>query len=204
MVKARLLAIIFCCSLASTGWAETPSPSLIATPPQPKWSDLTVQQKIVLAPLSDDWDSMEYFRQKKWLVIAARFPEMTPEDQRRIQGQMQAWGKLTPEQRELARENFKTANQLPVEKKQELKQKWEEYSSLPEDEKEKLKQQAASKPVPKPGRRGTAPLLPAAAAMANPVAPLPTPLTPLPTPPPATETSPPAAAPTVAETTTKP
>jgi hypothetical protein len=205
MVKTRLVAIIFTCVLATTGWAETPSPSLIATPPQPKWSELTVKQKIVLAPLSDDWDSMEYFRQKKWLGIAARFPEMTPEEQRRIQGQMQAWGKLTPEQRQLARENFKTANQLPAEKKQELKQKWEEYSSLPEDEKEKLKQQAASKPVPKPGRpTATAPLLPAPAAMANPVAPPSTPLTPLPTAPPAPEASPPAVAPASAETTSKP
>lgn len=205
MVKTRLVAIIFCCSLVTTGWAETSSPSLIATPPQPKWSELTVQQKIVLAPLSDDWDSLEYFRQKKWLGIAVRFPEMTPEEQRRIQVQMQAWGKLTPEQRELARENFKTANQLPAEKKQELKQKWEEYSSLPEDEKEKLKQQAASKPVPKPGRpAATAPLLPAPAAVANPVAPPSTPPTPLPAAPPATEASPPAVTPTVAETTSKP
>jgi len=190
----------------TTGWAESSSPSLIATPPQPKWSELTVQQKIVLAPLSDDWDSLEYYRQKKWLGIAARYPVMTPEEQRRIQVQMQAWGKLTPEQRQLARENFKTAKQLPVEKKQELKQKWEEYSSLPEDEKEKLKQQAASKPVPKPGRpAATVPLLPAPAAMANPVATPSTPLTHLPIPPPATEAlSPAAAAPTSAETSTQP
>ncbi len=205
MVKTRLVAIIFSCVVVTTGWAETPSPSLIATPSQPMWSELTVKQKIVLAPLSDDWDSMEYFRQKKWLGIAVRFPEMTPEEQRRIQGQMQAWGKLTPEQRQLARENFKTANQLPAEKKQELRKKWEEYSSLPEDEKEKLKQQAASKPVPKPGLpAATAPMLPAPAAMANPVAPLSTPLTPLPAAPPATETSPPAVVPASAETTTKP
>lgn len=208
MVKTRLVAIIFSCVVAATGWAETPSPSLIATPPQPMWSELTVKQKIVLAPLSDDWDSMEYFRQKKWLGIAARFNQMTPEEQRRIQGQMQAWGKLTAEQRQLARENFKTANQLPLEKKQELRQKWEEYSSLPQDEKEKLKQQAASKPVPKPGRTAaTAPLLPAPKAVANPVAtpstPF-TPLTPLSTLPPVTEASSPATAPTSAEATTKP
>ena len=205
MVKTRLVAIIFSCVLVTTGWAETSSPSLIATPPQPNWSELTVQQKIVLAPLSDDWDSLEYFRQKKWLGIAVRFTEMTPEEQRRIQGQMQAWGKLTPEQRQLARENFKTANQLPAEKKQELKQKWEEYSSLPEEEKEKLKQQAASKPVPKPGRpAATAPLPPAPAAMANPVTHSSTPLTPPPAAPPALEASPPAAAPTSAETKTNP
>jgi hypothetical protein len=155
MVKTLLVGLVLSGVLASTGWSATSSPTLIATTPQPKWSELTVPQKIVLAPLSDDWDSMEYYRQKKWLGIAARFSVMTPEEQRHIQGQMQEWAKLTPEERQLAREKFKTANQLPIEKKQELKQKWEEYSNLPEEEKEKLKKQAhqdAIKPVPKPGR----------------------------------------------------
>ncbi|MEI7613550.1 MAG: DUF3106 domain-containing protein [Betaproteobacteria bacterium] len=172
MVKARLFGIIFSIILASTGWAATTSPSLIATPPQPKWSELTVTQKIVLAPLSDDWDSLESYRQKKWLSIVTRFPAMAPEEQRRIQGQMQEWGKLTPEQREQARQNYKAAIQLPSEKKQELKQKWEEYSSLPEAEKEKLKEQASSKPAPKPGRPSTppVPLVAAPAAAVPPIA----------------------------------
>ena len=105
-------------------------------------------QKIVLAPLSDDWDSFEHYRQKQWLGITARFPTMTSEEQRRIQKQMQEWVKLTPEQRQKARENFLTTTQLPAEKKQELKQKWEEYSNLPTEEKEKFKQQADTKPTP--------------------------------------------------------
>jgi hypothetical protein len=151
MAKKHYAAVVFSVFLTLTGWAATPSPSLIATTSQPMWSDLTVQQKIILAPLSDDWDSMESFRQKKWLGIADRFSLMTAEEQRRVQGQMQQWGKLSSEQRQLARENFKTVNQLPAEKKQELKQKWEEYSNLPDEEKEKLKQQAASKPPAKPG-----------------------------------------------------
>jgi hypothetical protein len=152
MAQTRLVGLILCCLLATTGWAATSSPSLIATPPQPKWSELTVQQKIVLAPLSDDWDSLVYYRQKKWLSIVARFPTMTPEEQHRVQGQMQKWGKLSSEQRQLAREKFKTANRLPVEKREEFKKKWAEYSSLPEEEKEKFKQQMTSKPVPKAGR----------------------------------------------------
>ena len=152
MVKKLLGAVIFSSFLAVTGWAATPNPSVIATPPQPKWNELTVQQKAVLAPLGGDWDAMEYYRRKKWIGIAVRFPVMTPDEQRRVQGQMQEWGKLTPEQRRLAREKFQTVNQLPSEKKQALKQKWEEYSNLPEEEKEKHKQQANSKPVAKPGR----------------------------------------------------
>lgn len=173
MAKSLLAGIILSCSIATSGWAATPSPSLIATPPQPKWSELTVEQKIVLAPLSDDWDSLEYYRQKIWIGIIARFPTMTPQEQRRVQVQMQEWGKLSPEQRQAARENFKTASQLPLAKKQELKQKWEEYSSLPEEEKQKLKLQAqrfTSTPLPaKSGRSSTtASLLSKTAASAAP------------------------------------
>lgn len=197
MAKTRLAAIILSCLLITPGWAETTSPALVVTPPQPKWSELTVQQKIILAPLADDWDSLEYFRQKTWLDIVTRFATMTPEEQRRIQAQMQEWGKLTPAQRQLARENFKTANQLPAKKKQELRQKWEEYSNLPEEEKEKLKQQAAS--APKPSRPAVipAPPQPAPAALATPAAPIPLPLPP---PPPPVEE----AAPAATETTSQP
>jgi len=172
MAKKHFAAIILSIFLTAPGWTATSGPSLVATTPQPMWSELTIQQKIILAPLSDDWDSMESYRQKKWLGIAERFSAMAPDEQRRVQGQMQEWGKLTPEQRQLARENFKTINQLPAEKKQELKQKWEEYSSLPEEEKDKLKQQAA-KPVSKPGLptapppplRSTAPTAPTLLAL---------------------------------------
>jgi hypothetical protein len=146
--------------------AEVSGPSAIVTPAQPQWTELTVEQKIVLAPLSDDWDALESNRQKKWLGIVRRFASMTPAEQRRIQTQMQEWGKLTPAQRALARENFITASQLPAEKKEQLRQKWEEYSNLPEEEKDRLKKQVAGKPVPKPGH---APLsaLPAGVAHEN-------------------------------------
>lgn len=166
MVKKLLVAVTLSSFLTATGWAATPSPAAIATPPQPRWNELTVQQKTVLAPLGGDWDAMEYHHRKKWLGITVRFPNMAPDEQRRIQGQMQEWAKLTPEQRRLAREKFQAVNQLPTEKKQALKQKWEEYASLPEEEKEKHKQQAASKAIAKPGR-------PAAAGVPNavPVAP---------------------------------
>ena len=155
MVDKRVVAVIVSCLLTTTGWTATPSPSLMATPPQPMWTELTVQQKIVLAPLSDDWDSLENYRQKKWLAIAARFTKVTAEEQYRIQGQMQLWGKLTPEERQQVREKFKTTSRLPIEKKNELKQKWEEYQNLPEEQKAKLQQEVASKSVAKPRRPAT-------------------------------------------------
>lgn len=165
MVKKRLVGIAFFCTLATSGWAVTTSPTRIVTPTQPKWSELTIPQRIVLAPLSDDWDSFENFRQKKWLSIATRFPGMALEEQRRIQKQMQGWGKLTAEERELARENFKAAKQLPTEKKLKLKRKWEEYANLPPEEKERLKQQAVTKPSSGPTSKLMLPT-PASAATA--------------------------------------
>lgn len=164
MAQASRFAAIALASFimaAIPGWAAPSNPALMATPPQPKWSELSVPQRIVLAPLSDDWDSMENYRQKKWLSIAARFSEMSPEEQRRVQVQMQSWDKLSPEERNVARENFKTASQLSSEKKQQLKQKWEEYSSLPESEKEKLKQLAESQ-APAKSVRPMPPLVPPA------------------------------------------
>ena len=97
MAKALLAVIVLCGTLATPIWAAMTRPTLVATPPQPQWSELTVKQKIVLAPLSDDWDSLEYFRQKMWLGIATRLQNMMTQEQRRIQIQMQAWGKFTQE-----------------------------------------------------------------------------------------------------------
>jgi len=178
MVKTRFVGLIFCCVLATSGWAETSSPTLMVTPTQPKWSDLTVPQRILLAPLSDDWDSFENFHQKKWLAIAARFPSLPQEEQRRIQKQMQEWGKLTPEQRQIARENYKAAKQLPIEKKKELKQKWEEYASLPQEEKERLKQQAVHQPSSLPQLKPSLPTI--VPPQADPAAITPTPTSPAP------------------------
>jgi hypothetical protein len=147
MVKKHCASIILSSFLIVSTWAATPIPSLMATTPQPSWSELTVPEKIILAPLSDDWDSLEAYRQKMWLGIATRFPSMAPWEQRRVQGQMQAWGKLTLEQRELARKNFLSANQLPAEKKAALREKWMEYSKLSKAEKDALMQQVTEKPA---------------------------------------------------------
>lgn len=159
--------------LAHTGWAAPSNPALMVTPPQPTWQELTVPQKIVLAPLSDDWDAMEYYRQKKWLSIATRFPEMSPEEQRRIQAQMQTWSKLSPEERIAARELYRQTARMPSDQKHQLLQKWEEYSNLPESEKERLKGLATG-PVPvKPLRAaGTTSSLATSATAESPPLPL--------------------------------
>jgi hypothetical protein len=145
--------------LAASVWAQTAGPSVIAIPPQPLWSELTVPEKIILTPLADEWDSLEPFRRKKWLGIAESFSSLSPKEQRRLQGQMQEWHRLTPEAQRIARANYQSARRLSAVKRQELKYKWEEYSRLPAEEKERLKKQASGKP--------TRPLPPTAPARAR-------------------------------------
>lgn len=137
----RLLAgLIFCAALQAQAQTAAPTTVLIGTPPQPSWSLLSTEQKIILAPLAKEWDNMEYVRRKKWLGIADRFHRLSPEEQARVQQRMREWARLTPEQRARVRDSYKEFNQLPAEKKQAVKQKWETYSNLPAEERPKLKQ----------------------------------------------------------------
>ena len=68
----------------------------------PKWSELSAQDREVLAPLAGDWDKLDAQRKQKWLGIAHRYPQMRPDEQAKIQEQMRPWSQLTPDQRRAA------------------------------------------------------------------------------------------------------
>lgn len=112
---------------------------------QPTWQELSPQQKQVLAPLSEDWDRMEDARRKKWVSIAARYPHLTPEEQARIQSQMQEWAKLTPQQRQRVRDKYKALKKAPAGTRQALREQWELYQQLPPEEKQRLQEEAAQR-----------------------------------------------------------
>ena len=112
---------------------------------QPSWHELSPQQKEVLSPLKEDWDRMEDARRKKWVSIAAHYPHMSPEEQARIQSQMQGWAKLSPQQRQLVREKYKALKKAPAGTQQALREQWELYQQLPPEEKQRLQEEAAQK-----------------------------------------------------------
>ena len=138
--------------LAVALWLAAPFSHAVIAPPlsQPSWSELSAEQKRVLAPLSGEWDKMDGFRRKKWLGIAQRYQSLSPDEQARMQRRMTAWAKLTPDERKSARDRYKSLQKAPPEKKEAVKQKWEEYKVLPESEKARLKAEAARKPTPRP------------------------------------------------------
>lgn len=119
MVKA-LAALILGLCLALTAAAATTDKK------QPDWAQLSPEQQQILAPLANEWNSLEERRRKKWLLLAKRYPKMKPEEQQRLQTQMRDWAKLTPQQRAIARENYKKLAKQPPEKREVIKQKWQE------------------------------------------------------------------------------
>ncbi len=170
MARAR-----FGLALAVALWLAAPFSHAVIAPPlsQPSWSELSAEQKRVLAPLSGEWDKMDGFRRKKWLGIAQRYQSLSPDEQARMQRRMTAWAKLTPDERKRARDRYKSLQKAPPEKKEAVKQKWEEYKVLPESEKARLKAEAARKPTPSraPSKAAIAPKPPPPANTPLPAAP---------------------------------
>lgn len=145
MAIGRLVGgLIVGVALATAYAAEPPATVVIGTPPQPGWSALGLQQRVLLAPLAGEWDKMDNVRRKKWLGIAERYPAMTPDEQRRTQDRMREWASLTSEQRAKVRDSYKEFNQLPAEQKQAVKQKWDAYSSLPPEERQRVRETGKS------------------------------------------------------------
>lgn len=147
MARARFRLILAVALLLAA-----PLGHAVIAPPlsQPTWTELTAEQKGVLAPLAAEWDKMDGFRRKKWLGIAHRYQSMSPDEQARLQRRMTDWAKLTPDERKLAREKYKSLQKAPPDKKKAVKLKWQEYKDLPDSEKNRLKAEAAKKPTLRP------------------------------------------------------
>lgn len=121
---------------------------------QPSWVQLTPQQRQILKPLAAEWNTMEAFRRKKWLGIAARYASMSAEEQERVQRRMRDWAKLAPEERKQVREKYKTLQKVSPEQRESLRQNWEDYRALPPEERKRLQDEAVRRPpassVPSP------------------------------------------------------
>jgi hypothetical protein len=151
---AFMAVVTFAQSPASSGGRSTPAktaPSVEVA--KPAWKDLSPSQRDALAPLAKEWDGFDRSRKLKWLDVANKYPQLSPEGQKRLQERMVEFVKLTPEQRRTARTNFQRAYELPMEQRQSLVQ---QYQDLPAEKKQALADKAGKKAEP-PRRRATKP-----------------------------------------------
>lgn len=128
---------------------------------KPLWVDLSSQQKIALAPLYPEWDTLDDTRKKKWLGIVDKYSAKKPDEQARIHDRMRDWVKLTPEQRMDARENFARTKQISPEQKNAH---WQQYQQLSDEQKKQLVLEANQKKsitnLPSEAQRSVKPLAP--------------------------------------------
>ncbi len=145
---ARALVLLLC---AAAGWAVAQPPAAATSGStavtrarsisHPIWRELTSEQREALKPLAGDWDKFDVTRKRKWLEIAAKYPNMSPEGKQRLHERMPQLARLTPEQRETTRENFQRAYSLPPDQRQQLTQR---YQDLPDERKRALAAQTQS------------------------------------------------------------
>lgn len=136
------------------------------------WQKLSPAQRQALAPLERDWATIEPDRRSKWLEIAARFPNMPADEQRRVQERMAEWARMTPAERGRARLQFQQTKDVPLAERQA---RWEAYQALPADQRKELATRAApaaaAKPAATPDRKHNIVTPTAATPPARPVAP---------------------------------
>jgi hypothetical protein len=120
-----------------------PLPALSNSDPL-SWNRLSAEQRIALAPFSEQWDKFGDERRRKWMKIASRYSKLTPEGQKRLHERMTEWVRMTPDQRKVARENYQVSKSVPVEKRESA---WDAYQKLTPEQKKKL---AASEKARRP------------------------------------------------------
>ncbi len=109
------------------------------------WQKLNEDQRSVLAPLQEDWSSLTPSRQKKWVEVANRYPQMSEAERIALQSRMAEWAGLSTKERQSARDNYLRTLKFSPEKKAAA---WESYQQLSEEDKKRLAEKKASSTKP--------------------------------------------------------
>lgn len=142
MSASALLAFGMALGVGARAQAPT-KPSADAAMAGTAWSALTPAQQSALAPLKDDWHSIDAIRRQKWLEIAARLSALPPEERQRIQQRMSDWARMTPDERGRVRLQFQELRQISPTQRQA---RWDAYLALPVEERRALAESARTVP----------------------------------------------------------
>lgn len=117
-------------------------PAISALAAAPTWQALTPAQRLLLAPLERDWDTLGPNQRSKWLNATPKLSSLPAAELARTHERMRDWARLTPAERVDARIGFQVAKQVDAEQRQA---KWEAYQALPPERRQELTEKAVAR-----------------------------------------------------------
>lgn len=129
----RLIPLLLCCCLPLTSLAAEPpqseAPFGADLAPAPTWSELSAEERRVLAPLAEQFDRLDNQQRRKWRALAERGRRWSPEQLARAQSRMALWAQMTPRQRAAAREQARALREAKgANAPQDRAQSWRQWS----------------------------------------------------------------------------
>lgn len=134
-------------AVASSNKARTPPADGAAPPaqaqPGPGWETLDTPQKLALYPLAERWALISQTQKRRWLALAANYPNLSHEEQHKFLERITAWASLSAQQRTQARLNYAVTTGLA---RTDKRAQWEAYQALSDEQRHALAARAAPKP----------------------------------------------------------
>ena len=115
------------------------------------WSQLSNDQRDLLAPLKSQWDRLPPRRQQRLAVHAQDWAQLPPARRQMIGERLQHWAQMSPQQRQAAARGAHAFRKLPDADRQRLMETYQRFQALPPEQQRALMQQWRAQ---HPKRRG--------------------------------------------------
>jgi hypothetical protein len=123
---------------------------------QTPWAALKPEERHVLGPVADRWETFPGYQQQRLITSARRYPSLQPIQKERFDSRLRTWAEMTPDQRRAARETYQDMRRLSPAQQHELRERWLRQHQQPEEASEPLFEQ----PPPPPQRPAPGPVAP--------------------------------------------
>lgn len=119
---ARLILALALAASVSGAFAAPPEKRPMGK--QIPWTSLKPDERRVLGPIQDRWESFPSYQQQRLISSARRYPSLQPIQKERFDQRLRSWAEMTPEQREAARETYQDLRRLTPAQQHELRERW--------------------------------------------------------------------------------
>jgi hypothetical protein len=119
------------------------------------WSQLSNDQRSMLAPLQSQWDQLAPRRQQRLAERSQEWSQLPPERRLKISDRLQRWAQMSPEQRQAAARGAHRFRNLSDADRQRLMDTYRRFQELPPEQRRALLQKWRAQHASERGMRGS-------------------------------------------------